>query len=145
MILQCVRLLKQKQTTNWKTTKATAAAVYGLLAYGQNWLTESEDVKITFPKLNKKAYQEQIKTAQDAKVAGIGYYKTTFDKAAISADYATVKVKNPNNQIVWGGLYWQYFEDLDAIKTFEDTPLQLKKQLCQTPLCNSLFQHHNIS
>ncbi|MEZ5044192.1 MAG: alpha-2-macroglobulin family protein [Saprospiraceae bacterium] len=122
-------LLKQKQTTNWKTTKATAAAVYGLLAYGQNWLTESEDMKITFPKLNKKAYQEQIKTAQDAKVAGIGYYKTTFDKAAISADYATVKVKNPNNQIVWGGLYWQYFEDLDAIKTFEDTPLQLKKQL----------------
>lgn len=28
-----------------------------------------------------------------------------------------------------GALYWQYFEDLDKVETFEDTPLTLKKQL----------------
>lgn len=125
-------LLKNKQTNHWKTTKATAAAIYGLLGYGENWLTESEDVKITFPKASKKTYQDQIKTAQAGAVPGIGYFKTDFEPAAISKDFATIKVKNPNKHIVWGGLYWQYFEDLDAIKTFEETPLKLKKELFLT-------------
>ena len=38
-------------------------------------------------------------------------------------------MENPNKTVAWGGLYWQYFENLDKIKTFEETPLQLKKQL----------------
>lgn len=125
-------LLKNKQTNHWKTTKATAAAIYGLLGYGENWLTESEDVKITFPKASKKTYQDQIKLAQAGEVPGIGYFKTDFEAEAISADFATIKVRNPNKHIVWGGLYWQYFEDLDAIKTFEETPLKLKKELFLT-------------
>ena len=122
-------LLKNKQTNNWKTTKATAAAVYGLLGYGQNWLGETEDLKISFPKTNKRNYQNIIKAAQADQVPGIGYYNAEIPTKAISADYATIRVRNPNDHIVWGGLYWQYFEDLDAIKTFEETPLQLKKQL----------------
>ena len=36
-----VWLLKNKQTNNWKTTKATAAAVYALFSYGDNWLDTS--------------------------------------------------------------------------------------------------------
>ena len=42
---------------------------------------------------------------------------------------ATVTVSNPNQHPAWGGMYWQYFEDLDKIKTFEETPLTIKKQL----------------
>ena len=122
-------LLKNKQTSHWKTTKATAAAIYGLLGYGQNWLQETEDVKINFPRAPRKAYQASIQQAQAGQTPGVGYYKVDFATDKISKDYATVKVKNPNDYIVWGGLYWQYFEDLDAIKTFEETPLQLKKQL----------------
>lgn len=122
-------LLKNKQTNHWKTTKATASAIYGLLGYGQNWLGETEDVKITFPKAPKKAYQASIQKAQAGQTPGVGYYKVDFAPEQISKDYATVKVKNPNDHIVWGGLYWQYFEDLDAIKTFEETPLKLQKEL----------------
>ena len=32
-------LLKNKQTTNWKTTKATAEACYALLLTGSDWLS----------------------------------------------------------------------------------------------------------
>jgi hypothetical protein len=35
-------LLKQKQTQNWRTTKATAEACYALLLNGSNWLTEEK-------------------------------------------------------------------------------------------------------
>ena len=43
-----VWLLKNKQTNHWKTTKATASAVYALLMNGDNWLLESQPVEITF-------------------------------------------------------------------------------------------------
>ena len=37
-------LLKNKQTTHWKTTKATSAAIYALLAFGKNYIEENKDV-----------------------------------------------------------------------------------------------------
>lgn len=123
-------LLKNKQTTHWKTTKATAAAVYVLLANGANWLTEDTPVRMSFPNVKKKKdYTEPIATAQKTAEAGTGYFRVNWAGDAISEDWAKVKVENPNKTIAWGGLYWQYFEDLDKIKTFEETPLQLKKQL----------------
>jgi uncharacterized protein YfaS (alpha-2-macroglobulin family) len=42
---------------------------------------------------------------------------------------SSVKVTNPNKSIGWGAAYWQYFENLDKIKSFEETPLKLKKEL----------------
>ncbi len=37
-------LLKNKQTNNWKTTKATAEACYALLLQGTDWLSEEKNV-----------------------------------------------------------------------------------------------------
>jgi len=123
-------LLKNKQTNHWKTTKATAAAVYVLLANGANWLTEDTPVKVSFPNVKKKnAYNEVIAAAQKTAEAGTGYFRSNWDGDAVGKDWAKVKVENPNKTVAWGGLYWQYFENLDKIKTFEETPLQLKKQL----------------
>lgn len=123
-------LLKNKQTNHWKTTKATAAAVYVLLANGANWLTEDTPVKVSFPNVKKKkAYTDPIAAAQQTAEAGTGYFRTNWDGDAVSKDWAKVKVENPNKTVAWGGLYWQYFENLDKIKTFEETPLKLKKQL----------------
>jgi uncharacterized protein YfaS (alpha-2-macroglobulin family) len=52
-----------------------------------------------------------------------------WDKEEMVPGLNKVKIKNKNKGISWGGLYWQYFEDLDQVKSFEDTPLQLKKQI----------------
>jgi uncharacterized protein YfaS (alpha-2-macroglobulin family) len=38
-------------------------------------------------------------------------------------------VTNPNKVVAWGAAYWQYFEQLDKIKDFRETPLKIKKQL----------------
>jgi len=120
-----VWLLKNKQTTHWKTTKATASAVYALLMSGDNWLLEDAQVNIDIA--GKGLDQSRIQ-----KEAGTGYFKTAWTGEAVETDMSEIVVDNPNKSVAWGAAYWQYFEDLDQIKTFEETPLTLKKQLFKT-------------
>jgi uncharacterized protein YfaS (alpha-2-macroglobulin family) len=124
-----VWLLKNKQTTHWKTTKATASAVYALLYFGENWLTEDAPVQIRFPKMTDATYVEKIAAAQQTAEAGTGYFKVDWDKASINTNMATIEVENPNAGISWGAAYWQYFEDLDKIEWFEETPLKIQKSV----------------
>jgi hypothetical protein len=116
--------LKQKQTQDWKTTKATSEACYALLLQGDNWLLSDELVEVTLGnmKVNPKAMD-------DVKIeAGTGYFKTSWNKEAITPEMGKVTVKKNDKGVAWGGLYWQYFEQLDKI-TPAETPLKLKKQL----------------
>ncbi|CAA6810803.1 MAG: FIG00652507: hypothetical protein [uncultured Sulfurovum sp.] len=115
-------LLKNKQTTHWKTTKATASAIYALLSDGK-WVENNEAVQVDFD--TTLPYKEKIKMA--SKQAGTGYFKVAFDN--FDQSMATVKVKNPNDNIAWGALYWQYFEEMDKVKTFKETPLTIDKKL----------------
>lgn len=117
-----VWLLKTKQTTHWKTTKATASAVYALLSSGANWLLEDQPVDITIG--GKLFDQSKIK-----KEAGSGYFKTSWKGDEITPAMGKITINNPNANVAWGAMYWQYFEDLDQIKTFEETPLELKKAM----------------
>lgn len=115
-------LLKQKQTQDWKTNRATAEAVYALLGRGTNLLAGDKivDVQLGAKKIGK---QEMGQTE-----AGTGYFKTSWSSGEFDASMGKVKVTKPDEGIAWGALYWQYFEDLDKITTHE-TPLSLKKQL----------------
>jgi uncharacterized protein YfaS (alpha-2-macroglobulin family) len=115
-------LLKSKQTTHWKTTKATASACYALLSSGDNWLMEDQEVKISIG--NQPLDQSKIN-----KEAGTGYFKTSWDASQIKNEMATVKVENPNKNVAWGAVYWQYFEQLDKVTDFKDTPLKITKKL----------------
>jgi uncharacterized protein YfaS (alpha-2-macroglobulin family) len=122
-------LLKNKQTTHWKTTKATANAVYALLRYGDNWLEGTELAQVSFPALDGKAYAAQLAEAQQAAEAGTGYYKASWQAEQLNTNFQHIKVSNPNKGIAWGAAYWQYFEDLDKVEVFEETPLKLSRQL----------------
>ncbi len=117
-------LLKNKQTNQWKTTKATTEAVYALLLQGSDWLsiTEAVDVLIGGKKIAPSKL-ENVRTE-----AGTGYYKTTWNGEAIEPKMAEVQISKKGAGIAWGALYWQYFEDLDKI-TAAETPLKLNKKL----------------
>ncbi len=123
-------LLKNKQTNHWKTTKGTAAAIYALLIRGNDWLGESKPVAV------KLADQEVDLKELDLQ-AGTGYFKTNYEASAINAEMSKVTVENKNDVMAWGGMYWQYFEDLDNIKTFEETPLMIKKKLFKEVLTDN--------
>ena len=60
----------------------------------------------------------------------------SFPATSVTKNMATVTLSNPNNSPAWGASYWQYFEDLDKIKNFQATPLQLEKQLFKTAIAN---------
>ncbi|HHM21457.1 MAG TPA: hypothetical protein ENJ20_05480, partial [Bacteroidetes bacterium] len=124
-----VWLLKNKQTNHWKTTKATASAVYALLSTGDNWLLDNTPLDIHLGKKKNPEWNTRLKEAQNKAEAGTGYFKIRFDGEEINPEMGTIKIANPNNVVAWGALYWQYFEQLDKITTFEETPLTLKKKL----------------
>lgn len=117
-------LLKNKQTNQWKTTKATSDAVYALLLQGTNWLSVTDAVEVLVGgKKIEAAKLENVKVE-----AGTGYYKTTWNGAEVTPEMAEIQISKKDEGIAWGALYWQYFEDLDKITTSK-TPLQLKKKL----------------
>jgi hypothetical protein len=116
-------LLKNKQTNRWESTKATAEAVYALLLGDgkQNpWLDNTKPVQVALGGKAMKLTEVE---------AGTGYFKQQWAGSEVKSSWAEIKVENPNNNIVWGAAYWQYFEDLDKIKTFQKTPLTIVKQL----------------
>ncbi len=119
-------LLKNKQTNNWKTTKATAEACYALLLQGTEWLSSEPLVEI------KLGNSTTIKSTEAGQEAGTGYFKKTIEGKKVTADMGNISVTVSSPQtnvgVSWGGVYWQYFEDLDKITT-ASTPLKLIKKL----------------
>jgi len=118
-------LLKQKQTQNWRTTKATADACYALLVQGSSWLSAEPEVNIQLGNTVK------FSSTQGAE-AGTGYFKKVVEGKLVNPDMGNVTVSVSSNQSQptssWGSVYWQYFEDLDKI-TPSSTPLKLTKKL----------------
>ncbi|WP_408036356.1 alpha-2-macroglobulin family protein [Tenacibaculum aestuarii] len=117
-------LLKNKQTNRWQTTKATTEAVYALLLQGSDWISVTEMVDITIG--NKIINPTQL---EDTKIeAGTGYFKTSWNGSEITPEMSKVNITKKGKGIAWGGLYWQYFEDLDKITSVKN-PLNLNKKL----------------
>jgi hypothetical protein len=119
-----VWLLKQKQTQDWKTTKATTEACYALLLRGTDLLASDQLVEI---KVGNKLIDP--KKMDDVKVeAGTGYFKTSWNKSEVKSNMGNVTVSKKDDGVAWGAMYWQYFEQLDKI-TPHETPLKLVKKL----------------
>jgi uncharacterized protein YfaS (alpha-2-macroglobulin family) len=119
-----VWLLKQKQTQDWKTTKATTEACYALLRRGTDILSSNKPVDITVGKEKVDPTKRE-----DTKVeAGTGYFKTAWQAGEITSSMGNIHVSKTDEGVAWGAAYWQYFEQLDKISPAE-TPLKLKKEL----------------
>jgi TonB-dependent SusC/RagA subfamily outer membrane receptor len=115
-------LLRNKQTTNWKSTKATTEAVYALLTSGNEWVTPANDVRVM---IGNEVIESSVVDAEH----GTGYFTRSWDGQAIQKVMGNVTItKQEDGGVSWGALYWQYFENLDRIPP-ANTPLTLKKHL----------------
>ena len=115
-----VWLLKQKQTQDWKTTKATADAVYSLLLRGSDLLASDEIVQVSLA-------GKQIKP-QDIE-AGTGFYEARIVGSDVKAKQGNIVVKKEDKGVAWGSVHWQYMEDMSKVTAYEGTPLTLTKEL----------------
>lgn len=120
--LMKIWLLKQKQTQDWKTSRATVEAVYALLRRGDDLLARDKLVEIEMA--GEKLNMKEVGQVE----AGTGYFQKSWGKGEIEPEMGNVTVTKTDDGIAWGAVYWQYFENLEKI-TPHETPLSLKKQL----------------
>lgn len=115
-----VWLLKMKQTTDWKTTKATADAIYALLLRGDNLLQSDALVEVTVG--DYKIVPQKVE-------AGTGFYEHRFVQSDIKPDYGRITLRKTDEGVSWGSIHWSYLEDLSKVTPQTDTPLKLEKKL----------------
>ncbi|HEY3864176.1 MAG TPA: alpha-2-macroglobulin family protein [Verrucomicrobiae bacterium] len=118
-----VWLLKQKQTQDWKTTKATADAIYALLLRGTDLLASAQLVDVTMG-----GKDVTPKTAAKTE-PGTGFYEVRFAPADIKPKLGEITVKKTDPGAAWGSAHWQYMENIEKVKPYEGTPLHLTKTL----------------
>ncbi len=135
-----VWLLKQKQTQDWKTTKATADAVYALLLRGRDLLASDALVELKLdgieikpvhaaPNAGKAAASKTPSRISPVVEPGTGFYEVRFRGAEIKPKLGEITVKKTDQGVAWGSMHWQYFEDISKITPHEGTPLKLNKSL----------------
>ena len=101
-----VWLLKQKQTQDWKTTKATADAVYALLLRGSNVLASDELVEVSLG--GKTIKPEKVE-------AGTGFYEQKFVRGEIRPEMGEITREEGRPGVAWGSVHWQYLEDMSKV------------------------------
>jgi hypothetical protein len=115
-----VWLLKQKQTQDWKTTKATADAVYALLLRGAGQLASDELVEVSLG--GKVIEPEKVE-------AGTGFCEQRFLRSEITPQMGRITLKKTDPGVAWGSVHWQYLEDMSKVTSYAGTPLKLTKSL----------------
>jgi uncharacterized protein YfaS (alpha-2-macroglobulin family) len=115
-----VWLLKQKETQDWKTTKATSDAIYGLLCRGRNLLLSDAPVEVSCggTKVDPGKIEE-----------GTGFYEKRWDGPSVKPQFGDITVNKKDSGIAWGGAHWQYLEDIAQVTADKGNPLKLKKSV----------------
>lgn len=118
-------LLRNKQTNDWKTTRATADACYALLMKGTQILSTENNTKVEIGALKFNPDDDKnLKTE-----AGTGFFKTTINPDKITPEMSNITINKIGAGISWGAVYFQYFEDLNKIRHSGEGQLKVSKKL----------------
>lgn len=98
-------LLKQKQTTRWESSRATALAVTALMVCQPSLSDANGSLSVTVG-------GEQV---QAPKQVATGYQSQRWSADQVNSQMAHVTLTKSTDGIAYGALYWQYLEDLDKI------------------------------
>ena len=103
-------LITQKEVNSWGTSRGTAEVIFTILNSGKSW-TSPESDKATIVWGGKELKPQTQAT---------GYVKSTITSENIDKNLASITITKPGPGVVQGGLFWQYYEDLDKIKSSEN-------------------------
>ncbi|MBX7120638.1 MAG: hypothetical protein K1X42_00765 [Opitutaceae bacterium] len=115
-----VGLLKQKQTQHWPTTKSTADAIYALLIQGPQLLSSDAIAQVSVG--GKLLVPIKVE-------AGTGFFEQIFPGGEVNPAMSRIVVTKSDKGIAWGGVHWQYLEDIGKVTSSTGTPLALSKRL----------------
>ncbi|WP_419870485.1 alpha-2-macroglobulin family protein [Chryseobacterium sp. CT-SW4] len=103
-------LVTQKEVNSWGSSRGTAEVIFTILNSGKSWTGSGSD-KATIIWGGKELNPQTQAT---------GYVKSIVKTDKVDKALGSVTVTKPGPGIVQGGLYWQYYEDLDKIKSSEN-------------------------
>jgi hypothetical protein len=115
-----VWLLSQKRTSQWRGSRATADAVSALLGRGDDLLGSQELVTVDVG-------GERIEPAKVE--AGTGFFEERFTRREITPAMATITVTKPDKGLAFGGVHWQYLDDISKVPAAGREELAIEKQL----------------
>ncbi|MBD9091838.1 MAG: alpha-2-macroglobulin [Bacteroides oleiciplenus] len=104
-------LLKQKQTTSWNSSVATADAIYALLCQGSDLLASRGDVRIVLGNKVLETYSPAKTT-----VPGLGYIKESFAQGSPELRAKSITVEKRDAGVAWGAVYAQYLSPISDVK-----------------------------
>ena len=115
-----VWLLSQKRTSQWRGSRATADAVSALLGRGDDLLESQELVTVTVG-------GERVQPA--AVEAGTGFFEERFTRREILPTMGEIVVKKSDKGLAFGGVHWQYLDDISSVPAAGREELSIEKQL----------------
>jgi len=117
-------LLSQKLNKDWGTTKATTSAIYALLLSNSTEISKSDKAVVSLGNQTIKANE----TAENQSDDLLGYQTYQWIADEITNDFGKVSIKNKSEKPVFGGIYWQYFEDFNAVKDATNGILKISRR-----------------
>ncbi len=117
-------LLKNKQTNNWKTDKATASAVYTLIEKGSKKQADLKSMENVSISVGGENISENTSSEK-----GTGYLKKAYKNYELVIANKNITIDNKSDHITWGGVYYQYLDDVSNIKGNTNGPLKITKEL----------------
>jgi hypothetical protein len=115
-----VWLLSQKRTSHWRGSRATADAVGALLGRGDDLLASQELVTVDVG----------AERVEPAKVeAGTGFFEERFTRREIKPEMANITVTKKDKGVAFGGVHWQYLDDISKVPAAGREELSIEKQL----------------
>ena len=117
-------LLSQKLNKDWGTTKATTSAIYALLLSNSTEMTKTDKAVVSVANQTIKTNE----TAENQTDDLLGYQTYQWKANEITNDFGNVLIKNKSEKPVFGGIYWQYFEDFNAVKEANNGILKISRK-----------------
>jgi hypothetical protein len=113
-------LVSQKRTSRWRGGRATADAVGVLLGRGEDLLASKRPLAVTIGG----------RAVEPAGVeAGTGFFETRLVRGEIGPEQASIRFTKPDAGIAFGGVHWQYLDDIDRVEAAGREELAIEKRL----------------
>ncbi len=113
-------LLSQKRTSRWAGSRATADAVAALFGRGQDLLASQQLVTVTIG--GEPVQPEKVE-------AGTGFFEQRLVRKEITPATGEIVMKKPEAGLAWGGVHWQYLDDIANVPAAGREELAIEKKL----------------
>ena len=119
-----VWLLNNKRTNMWENAQSTVDAVYALV---WNKTTRPHDYKTTSVKVMRHGNTGLVIDIKNDNISS-DFMNQYYWNSEEMKDFKDIKINNESNNLIWGGLFRQYFVSLDEVRKHE-SPLNVEREI----------------